>query len=152
MIAAASSSVKVAKILGFAVKLFWYVLATVSQASDTWSIVFRIVAPPVLVWVKSADVGDVPRKTEVPPPCALRTRFGRKVQKLRTREGLALTQEALAERCRFDICSTSSREFIGHHSPSLPLFGHIWRVHGMSFSTLVDRSESPPLDFSQRNR
>lgn len=79
----------------------------------------------------------VPRPQEIPTPCKLRSRFGRNVRKLRTRDSVELTQEALAERCDLSLRYLQHIE-AGVYWPSLPKLAVLRKHLRCSWDELLD--------------
>jgi len=76
--------------------------------------------------------GGVPSRK--PPPCPLRTQFGKNVVRLRRARGL--TQEALAEAVGLSTRYTQSIE-AGEYFPALPTLTKLREVLGASWDELL---------------
>jgi len=71
--------------------------------------------------------------SQKPPPCPLRTQFGKNVLRLRRERGL--TQEALAEKVGLSTRYTQSIE-AGEYFPALPTLAKLREALGASWEEL----------------
>lgn len=90
-----------------------------------------------------SDHGFVP--SQKPPPCPLRTRFGKNV--LRLRRAKKLTQEALAEAVGLSTRYTQSIE-AGEYFPTLPTLAKLRKALEVSWDELFEGCGDSNSDLS----